>query len=263
MGTRLANAPVYFTILQVRFNSLLNLNDFLPNIQGAFRLEKYTDYKLSQNIVLELNPQDGLNNSNAPVPKMHESHFFGNAEKTYTFILDSGSLTLQSTDYGDFERFSGEFYKGLAIINDIVNLAFTDRIGLRYLDRVMPLGGEQLDLYLIPEVRGLNGNLGGSRQYLYNEALTEVNNVKLMSRVLIQNGPLTFPPDINVMDMAVQPKFINFEGENAILDNDGFVEAREEFSIENVKHHVEKIKVVVKKAFHAVATEYAFEVWER
>ena len=37
MGKKLANAPVYYTVAQVQFNPILNLDSFLPAIQAKMR----------------------------------------------------------------------------------------------------------------------------------------------------------------------------------------------------------------------------------
>ena len=134
MGTPLKNPPVYLTLAQVRFNPVLKLADFLPAIQESFRQAGYPDFNRQQVISIQFTAQDGQPPAPTPVPQ--ERFQLGNVEKTHTFILDGQSLTLQSTNYGQFETFSACFLEGLEIVHDAVKLAFTERVGLRYLDRV-------------------------------------------------------------------------------------------------------------------------------
>lgn len=50
--------------------------------------------------------------------------------------------------------------RGLAIVHECVTLAHSERIGLRYLDAVVPPGGETgLAEYLAPGVLGLSSRL--------------------------------------------------------------------------------------------------------
>ena len=260
MGTPLKNPPVYLTLAQVRFNPILKLVDFLPSIQESFRHAGYPDFEHQHLISIQVSMQDG---QPTPKPVQQDRFQLGNVEKTHMFILDGQGLTLQSTNYGQFETFSACFLKGLEMVNQAVELAFTERIGLRYLDRVMPQEGETIDLYLAEQVHGLTSRLGGKPVYSYTEALNEVGKVKLVSRVAIQDGPLAFPPDIQPGNMAVAERFISYTGKCAILDNDGFVEGREAFSPSAVADHLQAIHEVIGTAFKATATPYAFTAWDK
>lgn len=260
MGTPLKNPPVYLTLAQVRFNPILKLVDFLPNIQESFRHAGYPDFEHQQVISIQVSMQDG---QQTPKPVPQDRFQFGNVDKTHLFILDGQSLTLQSTNYGQFETFSACFLKGLGIVHQAVTLAFTERIGLRYLDRVMPKEGETIEQYLVGQVHGMTSRIGGRPVYSFTEALNEIENIKLMSRVAIQDGPLAFPPDLQPRNMAVAEKFMSYIGKGAILDNDGFVEGREAFSTKAVLAHLDAIHKVIGIAFRATATPYAFTSWDK
>jgi len=261
MGTPLKNPPVYLTLVQVRFNPILKLADFLPSIQESFRQVGYPDFDRQQIISIQLTAQEGQPPVPSPVPQ--ERFLFGNVEKTHTFILDGQSLTLQSTNYGQFETFSACFLEGLSIVDDAVKLAFTERVGLRYLDRVMPQPGETIEQYVVEEVQGLNSRLGGRPLYSFTEAMNEIGNIKLLSRVAIQEGALAFPPDIQPGNMRITERFTSYVGNNAILDNDGFVEGREAFSTKAVAEHLGAIHKVIGTAFKTTATQYAFTAWDK
>lgn len=260
MGNPLKKPPVYLTLAQVRFNQILKLADYLPAIQERFRQAGYPDFEHQRLIVINVAMQDG---QPTPVPAGLERFEFGNIEKTHVFVLETQSLTLQSTNYGQFESFSARFLEGLAIIHEALSLAFSERIGLRYLDRVMPQGGETVDQYLAREVLGLGSRLGGSPVYSFVEALNEVGRIKLMSRVAIQDGPLAFPPDIQLRNMTVAERFIAYTGQYAILDNDGFLEAREAFSASTVAEHLREIHKVIGDAFRSMVTPYALAAWDQ
>lgn len=260
MGTPLKNPPVYLTLAQVRFNPILKLVDFLPGIQERFRHAGYPDFEHQHLISIQVAMQDG---QSTPKPVQQDRFQLGNLEKTHTFILDGQSLTLQSTNYGRFETFSECFLQGMEMVHQAVELAFTERIGLRYLDRVIPQAGETIEQYLAEQVHGLTSRLGGRPVYSYTEALNEVGKIKLVSRVAIQDGPLAFPPDIQPGNMAVAEKFVSYTGKCAILDNDGFVEGREAFSFRAVSDYLQAIHEVIGTAFKATATPYAFTAWDK
>lgn len=261
MGTPLKNPPVYLTLAQVRFNPILKLGDFLPSIQESFRQAGYPDFERQHLVTIQLVAQDSQ--PPTPTPVQLERFQFGNVDKTHIFILDGQSLTLQSTNYGQFETFSSCFLKGLGLVDEVVKLAFTERVGLRYLDRVMPQEGETIEQYLVDQVHGLTSRLGGQSLYSYTEAMNEIGNIKLLSRVAIQSGPLAFPPDLQPGNMRVAERFLSYVGMSAILDNDGFVEGREAFSTTAVAAHLDTIHSVIRAAFRTTATSYAFAAWDR
>lgn len=258
MGAPLNNPPVYFTVVQVRFNPILKLADFLPVIQESFRHVRFPDFAKHTTMAIKVNLKDG---QVTPTPEAQERYVFGNAAKTHSFILDANSLTLQSTDYGRFESFSDEFLKGLARIHETIQLDFTERVGLRYLDRIIPLADNDLRKYLVAEALGLSAKLGGNPVHSFCETLTVVRGIKLASRVITQSGPLVFPPDLMPLGLEVAERFKVHQGLHAILDNDGFFEGREAYSADTVHDHLSAIHEVIGTAFRSVATKFAFEKW--
>ena len=260
MGTPLKNPPVYFTVAQVRFNKLLKLPEFLPTIQEHLRKAGFPDFKTHRAIVLQIVSQEG---QTPPTHGIQERYLFGNVEQTHGLLLEDDKLTLQSTNYGRFESFSSMFLKGLEVLHGVAQLDFTERVGLRYLDRVMPRTSESLEQYLAPEALGMNVRLGGKPLHTYSETLTELDSIKLLSRVSIQGGGLAFPPDLLPGDMVVANRFKDYDGLSAILDNDGFVDIREIFSIASVGNHLKAIHKVIGKAFRATVSQHALDDWEQ
>lgn len=255
---RLSKAPVYFTLAQVRFNRLLKLDGFVPDIQERLRQASFPDFSIQTALALEINFQNGTP-SPSPVPV--KRYYFGDTARTHAFVLDQDSLTLQSTDYGDFAHFSKNFMQGLNIVHDCVRLDYIERIGLRYLDRVIPQGSEDLYQYLAPEITGLGRKLPGEPVRAYAESENIVKDVKLLSRVIIQNSPLAFPPDVVPGSMKVNSRLAEYAGIHAILDNDGSTESRFAFASELVLTQLNDIHNVIGDAFRAAGSEHAFKVW--
>lgn len=259
MGTPLKNPPVYFTLVQVRFNAILKLSEYLPSIQDEMRKLGYPDFETRRQLVLQINMQEG---APAPTPGASERYFFGTVDKKHRFVLHADFLTLQSTDYGTYENFSTKFLKGLELVNQVVELNYTERAGLRYLDHVAPRDGDTLNKYLVQEAQGLSGRLGGKPLHSYTETLTTFDQVRLMSRVVVQDGVLSFPPDLQPEGMAVNERFTGYAGHHAVIDTDGFIEGRELFSLDHVKRQLDAIHDVVRKAFRDTVTPHAFNVWD-
>jgi uncharacterized protein (TIGR04255 family) len=264
MSPPLKNPPVYFTLVQVRFNAVLKLAEYLPAIQEALRKSGYPLFEEQRTMLVRVVMRDAQ-----PVPEPHERtrYQFADIEGTHAFLLDPDALTLQSTNHLNFEVFSERFLGALRLVHDAVGLAVSERIGLRYLDRVDPRPGDDLASYLSPETHGLNAvlrqRLGADPQHSYSESLSKVGGVTLRCRVVTQPGGLSFPPDVQPTGLKVQERFTKQGRWHAIIDTDGSVDSREVFSVENVAKHLDRIHDVIRDAFEAVATKTAFDYWEK
>ena len=129
MGKKMRHAPVYFTIVQVRFNPIMALDDYAPKIQDRMRREGFPDLQKSMLATFNLNVVSG-ETAPAQVPVAQTARYiFANMTKTAGFILDQGSLSFQTTDYDVFSTFSETFVAGLKIVHDVVGLGYVDRIG--------------------------------------------------------------------------------------------------------------------------------------
>ena len=259
MGNPLKTPPVYLTLAQVRFNPILKLPQFVEQIQENFRLAGYGDFSEQQFVSIHLTSQAGQNPT--PTPVTQQRFHFGNLERTHIFGLTDRSITLYSSRYGHFDTFLKCFLEGLATVHHALDLAFTETIGLRYLDLVVPKTGEALEDYLVEQVRGLGTPLGGESVYSYAEAMDKIGNITLRSRVAIQNGPFAFPPDLQRMNLHIEERFNSHVGHAANLDNDGFVEVREPFSAAVVAEHLKAIHMVISHGFKSTVTPHALEVW--
>jgi uncharacterized protein (TIGR04255 family) len=260
MGAPLKNPPVYFTIAQVRFNTILKLAEFLPAIQEKLRNAGFPDFGVQKSVVLQVLSQNG---QPTPVPAVQEAYSFGNLDRTHAFLLEADKLTIQSTKYGSFQDFSELFLKGLTTVHEVVRLDFTERIGLRYLDRVIPSGSESLSMYLTSDVLALGNRLGGEALHSYFETLCEVGAIKLLSRIATFAGGVQFPPDLAPGALLVDARLAKYNGIHAILDNDGFYETREAYSLDAVQKHLTEIHGIIRAAFQATASAHAFKIWSQ
>jgi uncharacterized protein (TIGR04255 family) len=262
MGIPLKNPPVYFTLVQVRFNPILKLGDYLPSIQEAFRRADFPDFQTQTSVGVRVTMENG---QAKPEPQSQQRYLFGDIDKHHSFLLESASLTLQSTDYGRFELFSKRFEEGLERVNEAVDLDFIERVGLRYLDRIAPLQkGESLQAYIAKEALGLSDLLGGDPAHSYCETLTQLGGVKLLVRVFTHTASLGFPPDIGPPPLQLLERFLSSSAAlHAVLDTDGFVERRDKFSIETVHKYLDDIHKVISTTFDEITTPHAKKMWNK
>lgn len=264
MGQKLSNAPVYFTIAQVRFNPILSLDSYIPAIQENFRKSGYPDYKKIVSMAFNLTQavNDEAMPTQPPPPEQVARYVFSNMTKTRGFVLHQNSLSFQVTEHDSFDQSADELLRELGILNQLITLSYSERVGVRYLDAIAPRDGETLKQYLVPEVLGLYGKLNGQLAHSFSETLTLGTAGAVMSRTIIQNGRLGFPPDLQTMGLTLMPRFANVSGEHAILDTDGFIDRRETFDLDNLKHRLHALHDEIIKSFRATVTTHALSVWK-
>lgn len=262
MGKKMGNAPVYFTLAQIRFNPFLNLAKYLPAIQDKFRAYHFSDFRPEQVQQIAFPAAGQLGGQAVPPAVSSQSRYiFGNIAGTDNYVLDSSSLVFQTTAYETFEEFSDSFRQGLSIVNNELNLDFVERLGVRYFDAVMPLEGETLTDYLVPEVMGASDFTNTLVQSL-SETVSLSDHGKLVSRVVIRDGPLGMPSDILPLAPGLSPQFTSFQGRHAIIDSDAYNETRRPFDINEVLKNLDGLHNEINTSFKKVVTEYALQVWK-
>jgi uncharacterized protein (TIGR04255 family) len=256
-------APVYFTIVQVRFSPILALDSYAPQIQEKLRKHDFPDARKGVLATINLNPTAPTEASAPQVPLTQTMRYmFLNMQQTEAFILDQGALSFQTTEYDVFETFSEKFLSGLVAVDEAVGLSYTDRIGLRYLDAVFPKSGEKLRDYVCSSMLGLTEKLGGGLVHAFSESQVKMDGVGIVARAIIQEGPVGFPPDLQPMTLKVGGRFQELRGLHAVLDIDGSAESREAFKLEVIRERLLSIHGEIDKAFRASVTENALKTWE-
>lgn len=263
MGKQWKKPPVYFVIAQVHYSPVLNLASYIATIQEDFRKAKFPDFKTGFNVTFNVGLLAGLKPEDEQPMQRSARYLFSNAEGTETFILDPNGLTFQTTEYKTFDVLMETFLPRLDHLSSTLNLSYSDRVGLRYLDAVMPQMGEPLENYLISQVFGMRGKINGDVQHSFTETLVVVPEGKLLSRVVMQAGPIGFPPDLQMSGAGVKlaPRFAGYNGQYAIIDTDGFNDLRDQIDRSTIEKKFRNLHEHVDTVFHAIVTKKAVTAW--
>ena len=263
MGKKLTNAPVYYTVAQVQFNPVLDVDGYIPAIQSKMREAHFPDYKkqVVQQLVLPFG-STGQGQMAAPTVTPQSRYLFGDIEGRSLFLLDTNALSFQTTSYDTFETFSGVLLKGLGIVQDALRLDFVERIGLRYLDAVQPsMSGETLRHFLVPEVLGLALRGEGQLQQSVSETIVSTAAGQLVSRVLIRHGQIGLPMELGGLAPAIDLRFTQRESLHAIVDTDASISHREVFELSKVGARLTALHDEIVKSFNATVTDHARASW--
>jgi uncharacterized protein (TIGR04255 family) len=265
--SKLKTAPLYFTLGQVQHNPVLDLGSFLPSIQESMRKSGYPDFKQGQQFSVQL-PQLGTQSAGQnlpPVVQKIDRFVFLNLENTRSFVMLPNALSFQTTDYDTFDPFFKELRHGLQVLDEAIGgLSFVERLGLRYLDAVVPRTDETMKQYIASELTGLPALLTDSDfAYSFAESVLIAAKVgRVVSRTIIQSGPLGLPPDLQQLDgLKLLQRFQNFHGEHAVIDTDASLTERRPFDLGDVDRCMKGLHDLVDKTFDATVTDHARHVW--
>ncbi|HAT1602169.1 TIGR04255 family protein [Raoultella ornithinolytica] len=259
MGIKLNSAPVYYTLAQVQFNPILDLETYMPLIQAEMRKAHFPDFKreVIQQFMMPMDPGQIA----PPSAATQTRYLFGDINSTSSFVLDNNALVLQCTNYDTFETFLATLLQGLKTLDRILQLDFVERIGVRYLDAVQPKDGETLKDYLIPEVLGLSMYGVGSLQQSFSETGAFTPAGQLISRVIIRDGQVGLPMELNALAPTIAPRFMEKNSLHAIVDTDCFAIQREPFNIANIEAHLMALHDQIVESFRVMVTRYALDSW--
>ena len=268
MGEKMKNAPVYFAIAQARHNPILRLGSYAADIQDRMRKVGYPDFKKGVSMAFDLAPMIGDTSQPQPPPVVNqvERLMFFSTDSTKGFIVEQNALSFQTTEYDTFETFADEFMKGLGIVHECMTLAHTERIGLRYLDAVVPPNGEAgLGDFLVPGVLGLSRRLPDEVQVSHSLAETHIKTHEcvVVARTIIQAGPLGFPMDLQPIGINLAPRFQAINGVHAIVDTDASIEGRQVFDMDAIKSQLTMLRGGIGLAFNAIVTPAAIAAWNK
>lgn len=260
MGQKWKNAPVMYTVAQVRFNQILTIESYVPAIQEKLRAKGFPDFR--KEVINVLGIPLAQSESHTPTVQTVNRFAFGNIDRTAGFLLESNALSFQATDYDTFEKFSECMSSVLTIVNETISIGFIERVGIRYLDAVIPNEAETLSDYLVPEVLGLTFKVTHKLSHSYTETVSTHDEGGVISRVIIHDSQVALPPELAQTSYPLNPRFTKFKGLHAVIDTDGYFEKRVSFDQEQIIRKLDELHNDIVNAFKSAATPHALKIWE-
>ena len=259
MGNKMKNAPVYYALAQVRFNTLAALESYIPAVQESLRKAGYPDFRPQQIATLV------FGTPTTPKPTVITRYLFMDTPCRSGFILDQSWISYQTTNYDTLEPFLAAFFDGLGILHGEATLSYSERVGIRFLDAVCPRSGETVSRYLQPYMLGLADKLDG-RQLVHS--ISETRSVRgkttLVGRAVIhkqEKGGAAFPEDLQPVVFQLTDKFSDISGEYAIIDTDCWIDDRQNFDLNGLEKMLRSLHENMRRSFDLMVTPHALKVW--
>jgi uncharacterized protein (TIGR04255 family) len=257
---KMSLAPVFYTLAQVQFNPIAQMSDYVARLQERLRRSGFPDFRAENQLGLTIRRLEELQPDVQQQQQIRWS--FTNAQRTEGYLLFSNTLVFHTTAYDTFVNFLQKTVSGLNLVHEVVELAYVERIGLRYLDAIVARDGDTLQHYLNPSLLGLSGTLEGQLGHSFTETVTAIEEGNLVARAVITEGGLTVSPDLFPLQLELQPRFAMINGQNAVLDTDYFIAKRNVFDLANIEDRLSSAHDIITTAFKASVTDYARTQWE-
>lgn len=265
MSERMSKAPVYYALAQAQFNPVAAMSKYIEQIQDSLRRDGFTLYEPHQITHLQLSQGPGQAQEE-PVVSQKTSWFISKSDRTSGFILNTSSIAFHTTHYETHRQFIPQLLHGLRSIHEIVSLEHVSRLGLRYLDAVLPEDDETVDQYLESGLHGVN--FDAEPRYSLSESAFNtrldavVPNGTLVARIHRLNSILGYPPDMIPNSLVQTERFLLQDARlHAIIDTDHFVEGIIPLDFEALEKQLTELHKSIKCVFHSTVTNFAREKW--
>lgn len=265
MSERMSNAPVYYALAQARFNPVAAMATYIDQIQDSLRRDGYTLFERHEvaQLMMPSVPQE------APQIQRLVSWRIMRSDRTSGFIIDTSAITYHTTNYQTHNEFIPELLRGVSAVHEAVSLEHISRLGIRYLDAVLPRPGETVKDYLASGLSGI-GLEAACQQHMTESVFTTKTSP------LVENGILVvrtyhrtssrwglFPPDILQNGLVLPQKFaIDGEREHAIIDTDHYIQGQMSLDMHKLDEQLRSLRGAIKEAFFATVTDHACNVWK-
>ena len=259
MKQKMSKPPIFYTLGRIKFNAILNMEDFIKNIQSDLRLD-YPDF--ATDIIAEVQIQL-LGPGKPPTANTVSSTRwnFRNEMTTAAFSVTSTSILFHTTEYEDSESLIEQMLRGLKIVHAHANLAYIESIAIRMLDAVIPSSPKQdLSLYLSPGPLGLHAIMKGKLTQSISQATFDTAAGLAISRTILLSGRLGFPSDLQPMSLKINDRF-TASGLHAILDNQCEKTERIPLNLGDVEERIRSVKKQAGEGFWNSITDKAKEIW--
>ena len=255
----LQKSPLVLVLLQIAFQAVRDMASYIPKVQDRLRTQGFpVDASVE---VRQLTVQTGEPAHEARRPRWE----FRNMEENTNIIVDETAVVLQTTAYTTFEEFLRTFKLAMTTTDAIVGNIIVERIGLRYIDAIIPNSGEDWRKYVNPRYHGFENEVSRpDRSVLAMQTVSDTGPQQRMIARLAQNREgMLLPPDL----ASFSPKFPESveRAESGklltLLDLDHYREARQTLDVERLGNIAWELHNGLEIMFRDISTPHAMTVW--
>lgn len=255
---QLPRSPLIFVLAQVKISPVMAIEDRIPELQEVFRKRGYP--RLShRKIESAVHGPDG---QVASTNTQHQWEFINKAGMA-SLLVDENGLTYQMSQYTMFENLIEEMRAALEPFAKHVEPDLVQRIGLRYVDLVVPTDGKEISSYFSEGLRGFCIAESDNREAFFFESVCRTGpDSKFIHRYVEAARGFGFPPDLLPVNLILRRSPL-MESTFGLLDLDHHIQVNDDFSIESVISKFEFLHDYQSLAFEASVTQDAIDEWKQ
>lgn len=248
------SAPLIYALSQVVFSPILEMKEYVGDIQEKFRHLGFPKYTKKDMMAIKF---DG---ANILPQEKKESWNFANKDNTKNIVLTTEYITLETSEYSSYEDFIKVMEGVLDVLQKVANPSLCERVGLRYVNLVKN-DTKGFSYYLHKSILGFPvktlSNDFASTQCV-TSVKTKVGNL-LLKCSLLNNGRF-LSHDLS-QDNIKFDVVLGDSKEVAILDIDHFLVQTKDFNKDEIISDLNGLRSFIKKAFLGSITPEAKKEW--
>jgi uncharacterized protein (TIGR04255 family) len=255
---QLSNSPLLLVIAQVRFSSVLQIAKFIPEIQERLRGQGFPKFRPVQQQSFQIGPPGTLSANESPTLSWE----FLDRDDRKSVVLETGSIAFVVTDYSIFESFRDGLEIALSAISEVAKPSLRERIGLRYVNLIIPSQDKQISDYVGAELLGMSPSQLSVKPVNYGSVMLSQSEVgTFVFRCTCPTQGPTVPPDVRLLGLKTD-KPLSLESEFCVLDFDHFTEGTKDFEVSAMLADFDKLHDLLDRSFRLAVKKEALQEWE-
>jgi len=255
---KLHEDPLALVLCQVRFSRIRKMPEFLPEIQDRLRKAGFPEDASAPIQRIQLEP------GKPPVLSSVRHEEFRSKDEAWGVVIAEDMLVLATTQYDRYRGFAERLEAALTIVDEVAGLqqGSITRVGLRYIDVIVPKPGESWRQYLQPSLHGpASPVFGGGARLLGMEfhGRTEAGNLTI--RITQNAQGQLIPPGTLVKPMPFRQKDPGTQLVT-LIDSDHYVEGQWDFSMKELLDTVDGLHMGINTVFFEnIVSAHALTTW--
>lgn len=256
----MSNAPVFYFLIQVRFNRVTQMYQHVPALQEALRRQGFADF--NEETQFEIAFQQTSESHPGIQESQKKRWLFNDMEKSAGFVLLEDALVYHTTAYSSFGDAKAAILRVLELLHQSLGLNFVQRVGVRYLDCVAADQPGDFAQMLHPGLLGLHGELPGRIRHGYFETVSSLEGLTLVLKNFMSPDSLTLPPDLQGLALTLPEALMRPGRPRVVMDSDCFTERRFAFDIDGIESQLDTLHGHLLDLFKLATTESARQEWQ-
>lgn len=257
-----ANAPLAYVLAEVRTEMLSDLNDYQSSIAKQLRQDYPIQRKMNLSRLVATGTQIVFEQ------EQDNAWEFASPDNKTAVILRTNGIVLHATSYTNSEEFLGRLNRVLTVFSEIPSI-YVNRLGIRYIDFVLPSEGETPEDYINEKLNPDLGLSDGREGYAATNIASYPMEIGLLNiRYMRGRGQPSLPPDLGMLTLEpshlMRTGLVSETQPTAILDTDRIIEFSPVEKMDIAKAHelFTTMRGDIRRAFRECAiTEHAKKIW--